>query len=430
MGGGVAIYFKTNIAVRRHLDLESKCVENICIEILHQPERVILCAIYKPPNKTVDKWNSIKEHMQNLCTQNIPNIIVVGDMNEDWLKQSPKPKLHTIYKELSLTQHIKTATRISRNSATLIDHMVTNLQSIVDSCGTIPCDLSDHHAIYLHLNWRQNLIEKQSREIWYYNQGNYTNLNAEYSTQDWNETINIDTMHINVAYTNFIEKIINIARKHIPTRNIIINPMNKPWYTSEMRKLKNKMLRFRKNAQRSHNEMAWEKYRRTRNELNSKIRRAKSEYPEKFEKAELLNKYFINQTNLEDQNVPSPLTAKKTLKELSEIIITPEEVRDQLKTVNVNQSQGPDKISPYILNKCWESLSFPVWKLINWSVESETLPYWWKRANITPIHKKGERDVVGNYRPVALTSIICKILEKILFKHIYNFLSKEQLISN
>ena len=244
---------------------------------MHQPERVILCAIYKPPNETVDKWNSIKEHMQNLCNQNIPNIIVVGDMNEDWLKQSPKPKLYTIYKELNLTQHIKTATRISRNSATLIDHMVTNLQSIVDSCGTIPCDLSDHHAIYLHLNWRQNLIEKQSREIWYYNQGNYTNLNAEYSTQDWNETINIDTMHINEAYTNFIEKIINIARKHIPTRNIIINPLNKPWYTSEMRKLKNKMLRFR-----SHKETAWEKYRRIRNELNSKIRRAKSEYPEKL----------------------------------------------------------------------------------------------------------------------------------------------------
>ena len=133
---------------------------------------------------------------------------------------------------------------------------------------------------------------------------------------------------------------------------------------------------------------------------------------------------------MEDQNVPSPLTGKKTLKELSEIVITPEEVRDQLKTVNVNKSQGPDKISPYILNKCWESLSFPVWKLINWSVESETLPYWWKRANITPIHKKGERDVVGNYRPVALTSVICKILEKILFKHIYNFLNKEQLISN
>ena len=37
---------------------------------------------------------------------------------------------------------------------------------------------------------------------------------------------------------------------------------------------------------------------------------------------------------------------------------------------------------------------------------------------------------MGNYRPVALTSVICKILEKILFKHIYNFLSKKRLISN
>ena len=130
-----------------------------------------------------------------------------------------------------------------------------------------------------------------------------------------------------------------------------------------------------------------------------------------------------------EENVPTPLLRKKTQNELSEVIITHTEIVDQLKILKVNQSYGPDQISPYILNKCRETLSYPIWKLIKWSFESETLPYWWKRANITPIHKKGAKDVVGNYRPVALTSIVCKILEKILFKHIYNFLNKEQLLS-
>ena len=110
------------------------------------------------------------------------------------------------------------------------------------------------------------------------------------------------------------------------------------------------------------------------------------------EKAELLNSYFVNQTNLKEENVPTPLLRKKTLNELSEVIITHTEIVDQLKILKVNKSYGPDQISPYILNKCRETLSYPIWKLIKWSFESETLPYCWKRAYITPIHKKrGQR---------------------------------------
>ena len=164
-GGGVAVYCRNNIAFRRRLDLESNNVENICIQ-LHQPKSVVLCAIYKPPNEPVNKWDPIKEHLENLTNQNISNLILVGDMNENFFKQSPKSKLQTIYNELNLTQHIETATRITQNSATLIDHMVTNLEDNVPASGTIPCDLSDHHATYLHLNWNQNLIEKQIREIY------------------------------------------------------------------------------------------------------------------------------------------------------------------------------------------------------------------------------------------------------------------------
>ena len=281
-GGGVAVYFKLNMAVRRRSDLETNSIENICIEILSQPKPVILCAIYKPPNESVDKWNSVKEHLQKLTKQIIPNVIVAGDMYEDWLKQNPKPKLHTIYQELGLIQHIPTATRIINNSATLIDHIVTNLQDNVTSSGTIPCDLSDQHATYLHLNWRQNLIEKQLQEIWYYDQGNYNELNAEFGKQNWDDIIDPSTRNINDACTKFTTKMIDIARKHIPTTKVRINPLNKPWYTAEMRKLKKKMLRLCKHAQNSQKETDWGKYRRVRNELNNKIRNAKIKYPEKL----------------------------------------------------------------------------------------------------------------------------------------------------
>ena len=49
------------------------------------------------------------------------------------------------------------------------------------------------------INWKQNLIEKQICEIWYYDQGNYCNLNSEYNTQNWDSIIDIDKMNINEA---------------------------------------------------------------------------------------------------------------------------------------------------------------------------------------------------------------------------------------
>ena len=58
------------------------------------------------------------------------------------------------------------------------------------------------------------------------------------------------------------------------------------------------------------------------------------------------------------------------------------------------------------------------------------IPEDWKIANVIPIFKKGDRDKCGNYRPVSLTSIVCKILESILRDRINNHLMKHDLIAD
>ena len=49
----------------------------------------------------------------------------------------------------------------------------------------------------------------------------------------------------------------------------------------------------------------------------------------------------------------------------------------------------------------------------------------WKCAYVSPIHKKGDRDKVNNYRPVSLLSIVSKIIERCIYNHIYGFVSKD-----
>ena len=49
----------------------------------------------------------------------------------------------------------------------------------------------------------------------------------------------------------------------------------------------------------------------------------------------------------------------------------------------------------------------------------------WKCAYVSPIHQKGERDKVNNYRPVSLLGIVSKIMERCIYNHIYSFVSKD-----
>ena len=64
------------------------------------------------------------------------------------------------------------------------------------------------------------------------------------------------------------------------------------------------------------------------------------------------------------------------------------------------------------------------------SVRTGKLPSAWKNANITAIHKKGNKHVAGNYRPVSLTSIVCKILESIVRDALIKYMKENRLFSD
>ena len=76
-----------------------------------------------------------------------------------------------------------------------------------------------------------------------------------------------------------------------------------------------------------------------------------------------------------------------------------------------NNSPGVDGLSPKILKETVEQISKP---LAHVSLQEGMLPLEWKEANIIPLFKKGSRNKSVNYRPVSLTSVICKLLETII----------------
>lgn len=98
--------------------------------------------------------------------------------------------------------------------------------------------------------------------------------------------------------------------------------------------------------------------------------------------------------------------------------------------LNENKSQGPDQMHPRVLKELRKQISKPITDIFNKSLMDGKLPSNWKEANITAIFKKGSKSEAGNYRPVSLTSIIGKTLEKLVRDSIVKHMDKNNLLSN
>ena len=94
--------------------------------------------------------------------------------------------------------------------------------------------------------------------------------------------------------------------------------------------------------------------------------------------------------------------------------MTTRKVRDKIMALKPDSVPGPDGVTGHLLQGLADEIS-PVLALIfSKSMEEGELPADWRRANVTPIFKKGARTKPENYRPVSLTSISCKIMESIV----------------
>ena len=114
-----------------------------------------------------------------------------------------------------------------------------------------------------------------------------------------------------------------------------------------------------------------------------------------------------------DNDIP-PVTKNYSNEPLSTIQITDEMVINKLRSLNPGKSTGPDGWHPYLLQSLADSLCTPLRVLFNKSLSEGTVPSQWLEAYITPIYKKGLKSVIGNYRPVSITSVICKMMKSII----------------
>ena len=77
-----------------------------------------------------------------------------------------------------------------------------------------------------------------------------------------------------------------------------------------------------------------------------------------------------------------------------------------------------------------KEVSKPLSILFTKSMKEGKIPDDWRRANVTPLFKKGSKFAPGNYRPVSLTSVVCKTMERIVKEALTKHLDANQVISD
>ena len=106
-----------------------------------------------------------------------------------------------------------------------------------------------------------------------------------------------------------------------------------------------------------------------------------------------------------------------------------EEVTNLIKSLKPKTSTGHDNLSPKIFKQIYKGTVQPFVHIINLSLSSGIVPDAMKLAKVVPIFKNnGDNSIMKNYRPVSLLPVLSKILERIVYNRLFNFLVKHKIL--
>ncbi|VDP42134.1 unnamed protein product [Echinostoma caproni] len=110
------------------------------------------------------------------------------------------------------------------------------------------------------------------------------------------------------------------------------------------------------------------------------------------------------------------------------VSFSPAQVGLKLSSLVAKKSPGLDEIPPILLQQCSEQLALPLSKLFNHSMEVGVVPDEWKTCVVSPIFKSGDRTLPNNYRPVALLSVVSKVMEGLIDDKINEFVEQDRCL--
>jgi Skp family chaperone for outer membrane proteins len=480
-GGGVSILLKDSIQykVLNDVSFSTDIFESLFIEINMRQKNVVVGCIYRPPNSDIVTFNDEMDVLLKQISHLNRNVYLLGDFNINLLKtsthQSTYEFINTMFSS-SFIPLINRPTRVTANTATLIDNIFTNRHDLGKHInGIIPTDVSDHFSVF-HIIYTDDVPHQVSSKSYKrcLNDITMNKFSSRIQSIDWNAVT--QSTDVETAYRIFFNSFSDTFDKTIPIKEVKHSKvLNKPWITKgiltsienknkmykslkvngdksiehEYKKIKNKLGNLLRQAEKRYYKDLLDKNKsnlsrmwQTLNQVINRKKKIRENTTFKHNNREIssdadisnhFNQYFLNVAKNLNSNVPSNsmdpclYMTSSTEKSLFFQPTSEEEILQIISNLK-NSSSGYDDIKVKLIKSVKHDILTPLAHICNLSFKEGKIPDSMKIAKILPIHKRGDKKLFANYRPVSILPAFSKIIEKLAYKRIMAFLDKHDVL--
>ena len=288
------------------------------------------------------------------------------------------------------------------------------------------------------------------RTVWYYERANTELIRRAIDQFYWVRALSRVNVDEKVYF--FTKMLLNIIQNFIPHKTILCDDRDPPWINKEIKKLMlEKNLAFKSYFYSNRSMFLFEKFKALQYQLNISIEESKEKYYTKLssrladpltspktywsilktflnkkipcisphfqenkfitdfkEKAELFNHFYVNQCSLLSNNSVLPTNLLQlTSKYLDSIHFSNSDIVKIISRLDPNKAYCHDMLSIRMIKLCGNSICKPLSIIFKDCLSEGKFPHEWKKANVVPVHKKGNKQTLENYRPISLLPI-CK----------------------
>ena len=476
--GGVAVYVKKQLNAQSHEFPENNFEEAVwCTISLTGNDKLLIGGIYRSPNSTLNNNDSLLTLLHQTVDAPFTHLLIMGDFNyKDIDRKSKRSKLgpnsdtskfFDTLQILGLHQHVTEPTRFrSDQTPSVLDLIISKEREMIEHIDyKPPIAKSDHVLLSFHFKvYGQNVPPKATYQ---YFKCDYNALRNHLKSGNWNQTAK-PNYNIEAKWKYFNTELSRAVNMFIPKSNNRSNP-NPAWINRDVAQKIHAKHKAWNTFIKHKTEENWIIYTRKCNVATKTVKKEKRNFdmkisqtikknPKTFwrtvrgrckmrsgisdlinnkgikasndlDKAECLNDFFSTVFTCEDTSSIPSLPHKHVNQTLHTVEITYAQVHKLLSKLKTNKSPGPDHIHNKVLYEARNYITAPLVDLYRSTLDSGYIPQIWKVADVVPIHKKGTKTDPNNYRPVSLTSSVCKILETIIRDSLPLHLEKNNLYS-
>ena len=483
--GGLMAYVSKSVPST--LGTVQTCNDNIecmTVELNINDSKILVACMYKNPKMNP---NEFKHYFENVCEEifdKYDNVIIIGDLN---FNMNSTNTLSQICPTFNLTNIIKDPTCYKSNEPTLIDVMLVSKRRKYLKGFSINIGISDFHNLIggvLRLNApvpKQKVV--YSRKL---SDINYDSVRLELAEMNLMETL-LSKQDVNASFDILQAAIVTLLDKHAPKKRKIIKLNDFPCMTKKLKKAILIRNQYRNKFFKHRSSYFLALYRKHRNLVTLLKREETKKYFEDKCKNGTSNKDFWNtvkpffsksKTKQESitlregnklitdcdkvcdifnnffREIGSNIgTTEENYKNMEHIIstykdhpsirnimtmvqksqdarndfefedVSEADVNKIIKSLSVKKSAGFDEIPVKFIKMIKAQIVKPMTLIANQCIQQSKFPDNMKKANIKPLYKKKDKLNKDNYRSINLLVGLSKIMEKIISKQVYDYVS-------